>query len=46
MAKALDQFGEFVIAKLRDAAIDRADGLLTARWQAPDCEPCKPTSAG
>lgn len=35
MAKALDAFGEFVVAKLRDAAIDHADGLLAGRWEAP-----------
>ena len=35
MAKALDKFGEFVVAKLRDRAIDHADGLFAGRWKAP-----------
>ena len=35
MAEALDKFGAFVVAKLRDAAIDHADALLAARWKAP-----------
>ncbi len=30
-----DQFGAFLMAKLRDAAIDNADGLLSAHWKAP-----------
>jgi hypothetical protein len=35
VAKALDKFGEFVVAKLRDAAINHADAVLAARWKAP-----------
>jgi hypothetical protein len=35
MAMALNKFGKFVVTKLRDAAIDHADGLLTAHWKAP-----------
>jgi len=35
MAKALDKFGEFVVANLRDAAIDHADSLLVGHWKAP-----------
>lgn len=35
MGQALDKFGEFVVAKLRDAVIDHADALLVARWKAP-----------
>jgi hypothetical protein len=31
----LDKFGEFVVTKFRDPAIDHADGLLAARWKAP-----------
>jgi hypothetical protein len=30
-----DRFGAFLMAKLRDAAIDHADALLAARWKAP-----------
>jgi hypothetical protein len=33
-----DQFGAFLVANLRDAAIDTADGLLAARWKAPGLE--------
>jgi hypothetical protein len=35
MGEVLDKFGAFVVAKLRDAAIDHADALLDARWKAP-----------
>jgi hypothetical protein len=35
VGKALDKFGEFVVAKLRDAVIDHADALLAAHWKAP-----------
>ena len=35
MTDALDQFGAFVVAKLRDAAIDHADSLLAAHGKAP-----------
>lgn len=31
----VDKFGELVATKLRDAAIDHADALLTAYWKAP-----------
>jgi hypothetical protein len=30
-----DRFGAFLVAKLRDAAIDHADALLAAHWKAP-----------
>lgn len=30
-----DKFGAFLVAKLRDAAIDHADALLAAHWKAP-----------
>jgi hypothetical protein len=30
-----DQFGAFLVVKLRDSAIDHADALLAARWKAP-----------
>lgn len=30
-----DKFGEFVMAKFRDAAIDHVDALLAAHWKAP-----------
>eukprot|EP00456_Euglypha_rotunda_P062006 TRINITY_DN51_c3_g3_i1.p1 TRINITY_DN51_c3_g3~~TRINITY_DN51_c3_g3_i1.p1 ORF type:complete len:169 (+),score=22.40 TRINITY_DN51_c3_g3_i1:905-1411(+) len=30
-----DKFGAFLMAKLRDAAIDHADALLAAHWKAP-----------
>ncbi len=35
VAKVLDTFGEFVVAKLRDAVIDHADMLLAAQGKAP-----------
>ena len=37
MAKTtpLDQFGAFVMEKLRDPGIDHFDGLLAKRWKAP-----------
>jgi hypothetical protein len=31
----VEKFGEFVVRKLRDPAIDNADGLLTSRWKSP-----------
>jgi len=37
-SESLDKFGEFVVIKLRDAAIDRADGLLAARWKTPELQ--------
>lgn len=30
-----DEFGAFLMSKLRDAAIDNADGLLSGHWRAP-----------
>ncbi len=30
-----DRFGAFLVAKLRDSAIDHTDALLSARWKAP-----------
>jgi hypothetical protein len=35
VGKALDTFGEFLVAKFRDAAIDHSDGLLASHWKAP-----------
>lgn len=35
MAEALDKFGEFVVANLRDTIIDRADMLLAAHRKTP-----------
>jgi len=35
MAKALDRFGEFVVANLRDSTIYKADTLLAAYWKSP-----------
>jgi hypothetical protein len=35
VAKALDKLGEFMVAKLRDAAIGHADALLAAHGKAP-----------
>ncbi len=42
---ALDKLGEFVVTKLRDAAIDHADALLAGRWEARSYKLSKPTSA-
>jgi hypothetical protein len=30
-----DEFGAFLMTKLRDSAIDEADALLSAHWKAP-----------
>lgn len=35
MADVLDKLGEFVVANLRDAVIDRADTLLAGHWKTP-----------
>jgi len=35
MAEALDKFGEFVAANLRDTVIDRADTLIAGHWKTP-----------
>jgi hypothetical protein len=39
MAEALDKFGAFVVAKLRDSAIDHADALLASHWKSPGLQP-------
>src|SRR5262245_8334240 len=31
----VEKFGRFVVTKLRDPAIDFADGLLAGRWRSP-----------
>ncbi|MCE9533775.1 MAG: hypothetical protein K8T89_22000 [Planctomycetes bacterium] len=31
----VEKFGEFIVTKLRDRAIEYADGLLAARWKSP-----------
>jgi hypothetical protein len=33
--KRLDKFGEFVMKKLRDPAINNVEGLLRSHWKAP-----------
>lgn len=30
-----EEFGAFLMTKLRDVAIDRADGLLSEHWKSP-----------
>src|SRR5437899_368774 len=31
----LDKFGEFIVTRLYDQAIDHADGLLAGHWKSP-----------